>query len=316
MSARGTLGSTLWVALLLAATAAIGQTVSPSCEGGLSYDDGSFENAYGLVSSAGRKAILMRLDPPVGSPIERICLCWIRNTSDADLDFNLVLRSADGGENGEPGSELARLPLRTSAIPTTPPGAFFTYDVGSTGLVAPPGGLYVGAEWDAAAEVGFFLCADQDGPSTQPGYSGEEGQWRDLTLTHPDYKALAVRAELGDPPCLPSADTLCLRDGRFKVEISWETPAGATGMGHPVQESSEDSGMFWFFNQENWEFLVKILDGCAINDHYWVFAAATTHVGFTLTVTDTQTGTVSRHHNPIGSPALALTDTQAFSTCP
>ncbi len=307
--------STLLAALLLSATVAAGQSPDPACANGLIYDDGTFENAYGLVASAGRRSIVMRIDPPPGSPIERVCLCWIRNTADTDLDFNLVFYTAEA-TSGEPGSPIASLSTTVSAIPNTPPGAFFSFDVSSAGLVAPPGGLYVGAEWDAAAELGFFLCADQDGPSTQPGFSGVEGQWRDLTIAHPDYKALAIRTELGEPPCQPDAETLCLRDGRFQVEVAWQTPAGATGRGHPVEESSDDSGMFWFFNPQNWEFLVKILDGCAINDHYWVFSAATTNVGYTLSVTDTRTATVNHYDNPIGSAAAALTDTSAFATCP
>ena len=45
-----------------------------------------------------------------------------------------------------------------------------------------------------------------------------------------------------------------------------------------------------FFNAANPEVLIKVLDGCGFNNHYWVFYAATTSVGFDLTVRDTTTG--------------------------
>jgi hypothetical protein len=47
-----------------------------------------------------------------------------------------------------------------------------------------------------------------------------------------------------------------------------------------------------------------------------VFAAATTNVEYTLTVTDTRTSVSKVYMNELGQPAAAVTDTQAFSTCP
>lgn len=77
-----------------------------------------------------------------------------------------------------------------------------------------------------------------------------------------------------------------------------------------------DSGLFWFFSASNWELLVKVLDGCSLNGHFWVFSAATTNVEYTLRVTDTRTGEVKVYLNPLGVAADAITDTGAFATCP
>ena len=74
--------------------------------------------------------------------------------------------------------------------------------------------------------------------------------------------------------------------------------------------------MFWFFNADNWEMLIKVLNGCSITNHFWVFAAATTNVEYTLQVTDTDTGVVKQYFNPLGVSAAAITDTGAFATCP
>jgi hypothetical protein len=62
--------------------------------------------------------------------------------------------------------------------------------------------------------------------------------------------------------------------------------------------------------------LIKVLDGCNINNRYWVFAAATTNVEYTLRVTDTETGASKQYRNPLGQASPAITDTSAFATCP
>ncbi|MCP4654899.1 MAG: hypothetical protein GY856_05705, partial [bacterium] len=77
----------------------------------------------------------------------------------------------------------------------------------------------------------------------------------------------------------------------------------------------DDSGILWFFDADNWEMLVKVLDGCALNRRFWVFAAATTNVEYTLRVTDTVSGTVKTYFNPLGNAAAAITDAGAFATC-
>ncbi len=116
--------------------------------------------------------------------------------------------------------------------------------------------------------------------------------------------------------CRPSLTNLCLSRGRFKVEIDWQDLESNTGAGQVVPFRSDDSGLFWFFNADNWEMLVKVLDGCGINSHFWVFAAATTNVEYTLRVTDTESGAVKEYVNPLGVAAPAITDTEAFATCP
>lgn len=113
----------------------------------------------------------------------------------------------------------------------------------------------------------------------------------------------------------PSASSVPLRDGRFRVEIEWTDYAGATGVGRLV-ESSSDSALFWFFDAANWELLIKVLDGCGVNGHYWVYSAATTDVEYRLTVTDTSTGTARTYDNELGQRQPFVGDTEAFPACP
>ena len=80
------------------------------------------------------------------------------------------------------------------------------------------------------------------------------------------------------------------------------------------------TGLFYFFNQDNWEVLLKVLDACtAPQPRFWVFSAATTNVEYTITVVDTEAQpdqVAKSYFKAQGPPAPAITDTDAFATCP
>ena len=108
---------------------------------------------------------------------------------------------------------------------------------------------------------------------------------------------------------------MCLQGGRYSIGVTWEDQTGKTGVGHAIP-STDDSGLFWFFSPSNMELLIKVLNGCGYNNRYWVFFVATTDQEFTVTVTDTKTGQSVEYTNPLKNPADAVTDTDAFATCP
>ena len=116
------------------------------------------------------------------------------------------------------------------------------------------------------------------------------------------------------PPshCETQSETLCFQQGRFEAEAAWEDFAGGAGSGQTLAVEGEDSGAFWFFDPDNAEVLVKVLDGCTFNNHYWVFAAAATNVEYNLTVTDRANGDQRSYSNPLGVQSPAITDTSAF----
>ncbi|HEX5760482.1 MAG TPA: hypothetical protein VF121_14950 [Thermoanaerobaculia bacterium] len=109
---------------------------------------------------------------------------------------------------------------------------------------------------------------------------------------------------------------LLLHGGRFRVEVAWTDFAGQHGAGRPVPGASSASGLFWFFAQENWELLIKVLDACAFNGQWWVLGAAATNVQYTVVVHDTATGAVWRYENPLGRRSPAILDTTAFACAP
>ncbi len=112
----------------------------------------------------------------------------------------------------------------------------------------------------------------------------------------------------GDP------DVICLNGGRFAARITWRTPDGQQGVGHPVSLGA-DSAHFWFFVPDNIEVVVKVLDGCALSQTYWVFATGLTNVETHLTVTDTATHEEKTYDNLQSEAFQPLQDTAAFDTC-
>ena len=123
-----------------------------------------------------------------------------------------------------------------------------------------------------------------------------------------------------DPP--QESTPVLLNNGRFQVEVTFEDFDGTTrpaagglveGLGDGV--FAGDTALFFFSDPDNWELLVKVLDGCPFNGHYWVFAAATTNVEFTVTVTDTQTNQVREYDSDLATPFEPIVDTSAFFTC-
>jgi hypothetical protein len=112
--------------------------------------------------------------------------------------------------------------------------------------------------------------------------------------------------------CNPDATTLCLQNGRFQVRASWQTADGATGDGQAVRLTA-DTGYFWFFSAANIELVTKVLNGCGVGNHFWVFGGGLTDVRVVLTVTDTANGAVRVYHNELGTAFAPLQDTKAFA---
>lgn len=114
--------------------------------------------------------------------------------------------------------------------------------------------------------------------------------------------------QLGDNGCTGAladdSETLCLGQGRYQLQVDWRNQhaGGEPGTGKAVRlPGSERTGFFYFFNTDNIELIVKILDGTAVNGHIWVFYGSLTDVAFDLTVTDTELETTKTYENLAGS---------------
>lgn len=130
-----------------------------------------------------------------------------------------------------------------------------------------------------------------------------------------ETEAINALTSQGAGPCVASSTALCLNGGRFQVTAQFDAGSGDSGTANVVQ-LTPDTGYLWFFNSSNVEAVVKVLDGCGLGGHYWVFAGGLTNVNVVLAVTDTSTGVTKTYTNPQGTKFQPIQDTNAFSTCP
>jgi streptogramin lyase len=145
--------------------------------------------------------------------------------------------------------------------------------------------------------------------------SGPDGRvW--FTESPPDVTQAWQIARITTGPCTANATTLCLDGGRFSARATWEIPGKGLNGQAGVMPISDTAGWFWFFDPSNPEMMVKVLDGCKIDGHEWVFAGGLTNVETTLTVVDIDAGGVKTYRSPAGTAFQSIQDTKAFAACP
>lgn len=119
-------------------------------------------------------------------------------------------------------------------------------------------------------------------------------------------------------PCVRSATTACLQDGRFEAAVTYRT-AETGGAGELMEFDGEraenlDSAFFTFFGPTNFEMGLKVLDACLpeLGDKYWVFVSGLTDQGWTVRVRDTWTSRMQAYVNPIGDLSTTFRDATTF----
>lgn len=138
---------------------------------------------------------------------------------------------------------------------------------------------------------------------------------------------LFASAAAAQPACNATLTSACLSGDRFQVEMSFDTSGASfvapdagtpSGSAQVVNQSgfpSDSTAAFSFYDAGQVDAFVKVLNGCPITNHYWVFSAGATDAATTITVTDTATGDVVQYANPAGQAFVPITDTNAFQTC-
>jgi len=173
-------------------------------------------------------------------------------------------------------------------------------------------GTVAGRSWDFGDGV-MSSEAEATHSWSSPGFYRVVLTASGLGATSMVSRDILVRASDPAGTCEPNAETLCLKDSRYELRVDWWTGAGESGTGSVVHAGTNDSGLFRFFDADNWEILIKVLDGCALNGRVWVYGASTTDQGYSIRVTDTVSGEFEVYRNEAGRPAPAITDNEAFS---
>jgi hypothetical protein len=124
--------------------------------------------------------------------------------------------------------------------------------------------------------------------------------------TYPSIQSFLAPRPVGG--CRPSPTALCLMGGRFQLAVSWVNQFnGTAGVGHAVR-STDSTGFFYFTDPSNYELIVKLLN---FGDVIKFFYGELTNLQFTITVTDTRSGTVKTYQNTAGD--CGSIDQSAFS---
>jgi hypothetical protein len=217
----------------------------------------------------------------------------------------------------------------TVHVPAPPAETLVTFDFG--GAPVTPGDTVAftqtGSELSSDNDSFGLLFYDAGRGSCNSGVFETEG-------TRPPLDAVAgagvgVAIYQKNPPpgptaCIASDTVLCVDDSpgdkRFKVSASFQTTQGG-GLAGQAQAISTSQlgvvhgGLLWFFGPDNPEMLLKIVNSCAVNQHYWAFLSATTNAGFTVTVDDTLLANSKTYTNADLTAAAPVQDTSALASC-
>ena len=163
------------------------------------------------------------------------------------------------------------------------------------------GTLSVEARNPASDWVEVATATPTTGSTVVTGLEAETPYTFRLRAGRADYSPeVSVTTGAYEGACRGGSEFLCLRAGRFELRAHWSKPDSVAeygpGTAVPV-DVSDESGLFWFFEPENVELVVKVLDGRALNDRYWVFFGALSDVEYWITVRDTETGERRTYHN-------------------
>ena len=271
-------------------------------------------NAAGTAVAAAVQAVNVDLGGPVflaANPAGQVALAWM-TTDPASQPFSSVLVQLYGA-----GGSAAAAPATVATWSSSGMGGMGSFPV--------LGGLAVDREGQALVAWRTMVQAFSATASVQlVGAGGElsgapvpidsgvstlqqpqvvvaenDGSWSVLWADADD----AFVQSLSAASCSPSGHSLCLDGNRFRLDLQFADPlTGGPGTGNPVP-LADDSGALWFFDPSTPELVAKVIDGSAVNGHFWLFFASLTDVEFDLTVTDTQTGAQRTYHNPAGTLA-------------
>ena len=198
---------------------------------------------------------------------------------------------------------------------------FIYSDLGQGGIYGGSSGSvgYIAGGYAVGQLFGFCYSPPVPDGCNTAGYSEIDGAFADTYSSISQYLSPGPSGQ-----CIPSATTLCIDDQpgdqRFEVQVQFSTSSGGglSGPGNSISLSGlgvTHGGLYWFFSSDNPELLIKVINGCGLNNKFWIFFAGTTNVGLTIVVTDTQSGHLVSYTSPDQVALATVQDTSALP-CP
>ena len=253
-----------------------------------------------------------------GTNVRRIHIGYGANTTGQYLVTAQIRR---GGFDGPiVGSSSIYMNLDASAVADV--DGFFHYGGVNDGAPVTPGDtLTITHTWSGPGTLFFDAGTGAFGSSGNCGGAYETiGTSAGLDVQVRGTMGIEIDQDDLTTACIRSDTVLCIENGpgdaRFQLTVdTLHSGTAGTAQASLSTLGIAHGGSFWFFGQDNPEVLVKVLNGCAINNHFWVFVTAGTNIGFTVHVKDTATSLTSDYVNQDNTPAVPVQDTRAFP-CP
>ncbi|HEX6098416.1 MAG TPA: NF038122 family metalloprotease [Thermoanaerobaculia bacterium] len=129
------------------------------------------------------------------------------------------------------------------------------------------------------------------------------------TVGDSGYSNEASGTTLSTPgTCTPNDTTVCLLNGRFRVKIDYvnpfSNPPNQPGTFRAARlldgAQNPDTALFGFSSAQAVEVVVRLQDTRPFANRFDVYYGGMTDVGYTVTVTDTQTGVTKQYTNQVG----------------
>jgi hypothetical protein len=203
-------------------------TASECTAGGIIRDDSSFEDGLRVPFVTDARFVQFLVPASYPAVLDRACICWESSSSLSSMSYNLLAYD-DHGINGQPGTFLGGKQVSAVNLDAFT-SQFFGYECSDLNIKIASGGLYVGVQWNSAANVSYFLCTDESASTpASTMYSSSSGGtiWSAVTDPYPDTRALGVRAHFTqvlpppdpDPPTAPALTSSQYPDFRFWARI-------------------------------------------------------------------------------------------------
>jgi hypothetical protein len=176
---------------------------------------------------------------------------------------------------------------------------FYNIDSGDIPFTTPPTGCY------------FVTVLLEE-------WSGAEWFYVDFVETSPKQGINTTCNVTPPPTCVPDSTTLCMLNNRFRVRLRYRNqfsnPA-QTGylLGRSfASSSSAESSVFWFSDDKNVEYIVKLYDVRPFENKIHLASGAVTDIETWLEVTDTKYN-ISRSYNKGPGDVIGFFDRTTYN---
>jgi len=125
----------------------------------------------------------------------------------------------------------------------------------------------------------------------------------DPTIVHIVCPGERIRVRRYAVDC--AGEAVCVGGGRFEIAVEYFDPRrGLSGSGRGAALTG-DTAYFWFFAADRVEVVAKVIDGRAVNGHFWFYWGGLTDLGLRITLHDRLTGATRSYESAPGAFASA-----------